>query len=171
MKTVHESLQQPLAPGDPDLDRLYDRVLNFLSYRPRSVKEVRDYLRKRNAESEIVDALIARLEAAGFLDDREFAEFWVSNRQRFSPRGDRGLTYELRNKGISRELIDEQLEGLSDEVSRASTLLRAKFQPVDDADFEAHEKLARYLIRRGFRTSSAWGAVKRFVSDVEPGGE
>ncbi|MEA3377684.1 MAG: RecX family transcriptional regulator, partial [Chloroflexota bacterium] len=72
------------------IERAYERALNYLSYRPRSEAEVRRSLGKKDVEEAVIDAVIGRLKRAGLLDDREFAKYWVDNRARFNPRGFRG---------------------------------------------------------------------------------
>jgi regulatory protein len=44
------------------------------------------------------------------LDDRAFAEAWITSRDRARPRGERVLRQELHQKGIDRAVIDELLE-------------------------------------------------------------
>jgi regulatory protein len=107
---------QPCPPGR--LERIYaaeqqqqtyEVALNFLSYRPRSVREVEQRLRKKGYLPGQIEATIARLSKQGYVDDREFARFWISNRQTFSPRGPRLLRSELRQKGVSAEIVEEIL--------------------------------------------------------------
>src|SRR5437588_11224422 len=63
-----ESIQR-----EDEVDRAFSAALNFLSFRPRSSREMRDYLRRRKLEPEVMDAALGRLRAAGVLDDSEFA--------------------------------------------------------------------------------------------------
>jgi len=79
-----------------EVERAYERALNFLSYRPRSEAEVRRNLRKKNVEEEVVEEVTGRLTRAGLLNDQEFARYWVENRLQFNPRGARALRHELR---------------------------------------------------------------------------
>jgi len=72
----------------------YNKVLGFLSYRPRSGAEVATYLRGRQVPAEIIDGAIDRLQRAGLLDDDAFAHYWVENREQFRPRGARALRSE-----------------------------------------------------------------------------
>ena len=76
--------------------KAYDRALRFLSFRPRSQAEVRRNLLAAGLDAELVEATLARLAAQGYLDDAEFARFWVENRQQFRPKGSVALRGELR---------------------------------------------------------------------------
>src|SRR5579883_3584106 len=92
-----------------------DRALNYLSFRPRSREEVRRYLRRKETPPEIIEAALARLDRLDFVNDRSFAEFWIENREQFSPRGARAIKSELRMKGVEREVVDELVDDEQDE--------------------------------------------------------
>src|SRR5438046_252871 len=63
-----------------ELQSIYDSALRFLSYRPRSAREVEMRLRKKGNTPEQISAAMEKLRQRGYVDDREFARFWVSNR-------------------------------------------------------------------------------------------
>jgi regulatory protein len=130
-----------------------DRALNFLSYRPRSREEVRRYLRRKETPPEIIETALARLDRLDFVNDRDFASFWIENREQFSPRGSRALKNELRMKGVDREVVDELVNDEHDEEralqagqKKADSLLRAP--NMDFATFR--NRLGSFLQRRGF---------------------
>lgn len=133
-----------------EIERAYDRALNYLSYRPRSKAEVRRNLRSKDVKDEIVEAVIDRLVRAGLLDDEEFARYWVDNRTQFNPRGFRGLRYELRQKGVSDDTIDDALATFDVETAarKAAEEGARRLSHVDPQDFR--RKLRAYLARRGF---------------------
>ena len=124
-----------------DFGKLYQRTLEWVLLRPRSVRETRDYLRRKNAE--FSDQVLERLISRGYLDDRRFAEWWVENR--FVKKGvsRKRLAMELMRKGVAREIIDEVLDGRNDEEELKKMIAR-KRNKYDD------EKLIAYLCRQGF---------------------
>jgi regulatory protein len=128
----------------------YDRALNYLSYRPRSRAEVVTHLRRRSISESQVASVTERLERAGLLDDEAFARFWVENRERFRPRGPRALRYELRNKGLSDEVIEGAVASIDAEASayRAAEKRMHRLAHLDRPTFD--RKLVEYLARRGF---------------------
>lgn len=141
---IEDLQKQDLSEG------AYQRALNFLSYRIRSEKEIRDNLHKHQIPEDIISAVLDRLRNASLVDDREFALRWVENRVQFKPRGKRALSSELFQKGISNEIIDEVLKGI-DEERLAFELARSKsrkFLDLDDKDFKT--KMTGLLSRRGF---------------------
>ena len=94
-----------------EVDRATNAALQFVAYRPRAEREVRDRLRRRAFGPAAIEAAIAKLRGWRYLDDRAFAELWVENRAEHHPRGRRALQAELSAKGIDREIAGEVLEG------------------------------------------------------------
>ncbi len=116
---------QPCPPGRLERiyaaeqqQQVYEFALTFLSYRPRSAREVEQRLRKKGYSPVQIEAAISRLQRQGYVDDRAFARFWIDNRQTFSPRGPRLLRSELRQKGVSQEVVDEALASYRDDQAQ-----------------------------------------------------
>lgn len=108
------------------LQQVFEKALNFISYRPRSCREVEMRLRQKGSSREEVEAVMERLRDRRYLDDREFARFWVQNRMAFSPRGPRLLRSELRQKGVDVAIVDEilaeQAQAQADQAEREAEL-------------------------------------------------
>lgn len=169
---------QPLNDGeladlraDGELDWAYERSLRYLGGRPRSSAEVRDYLRDKGYESPVVEAVLARLVARGYVDDEAFARFWVENRNRFRPRGARALRYELRQKGVDSEVIAETLEE-QDEDAVAWHLVAgklARWRDLERAEFD--QKVMGLLARRGFGYATCRRVCERAWQSLADDGE
>ncbi|MEA2576190.1 MAG: regulatory protein [Chloroflexia bacterium] len=93
-----------------ELDDIYQKALAFLSYRPRSAREVEQRLRRKGFTPEQINGVMERLRSQKYIDDHEFARFWVGNRMTFNPRGPRLLRSELRQKGVPAEIVEEVLK-------------------------------------------------------------
>lgn len=139
----------------------HERCLHFLSFRPRSRREVADYLHRRGVRPEVSALVLERLERSGLIDDREFASYWVGNRQRFSPRGDRAIGHELRNKGVEQTLAHEALRSLPEEGERAFSAGRTKLRAMSGLDRDAfHRRMFGFLTRRGFGFTVSHGVTE-----------
>ncbi len=128
----------------------YQRAINFLSYRVRSEKEIRQNLTKHDVPEDIIEQVLDRLRGASLVNDHDFAVQWVENRVRFKPRGKRALSSELFQKGIANEIIEDVLAEL-DEEELAYACARSKvtkFNGMDEKVFQ--KKLSGLLTRRGF---------------------
>ncbi|HEM62227.1 MAG TPA: regulatory protein RecX [Chloroflexi bacterium] len=147
----------------------YDRSLNFLGYRPRSVSEVRRYLADKGFAPEVVERVIDRLTEASLLDDLAFARYWVENRETFRPRGALLLRQELREKGIAESSIEEVLAEVDEDRSayRAASQRAVRYARLDDEAFQ--EKMFGFLRRRGFGYEVTVETVSRLL--LQRGGD
>lgn len=128
----------------------YQQALRLLEYRPRSSAEVRRNLEKHGLPQEAIDATLARLENSGLVDDARFAREWVENRSTFRPRSQRALAYELRQKGIASEAVEEAVQPVDEEAVAYAAAQRQtrKIHAEDWPKFRS--RLAGFLARRGF---------------------
>ena len=148
----------------------YDRALRYLSYRPRSQAEVRRNLLAAGLEAELVEATLTRLVAQGYLDDAEFARFWVENRQQFRPKGSQALRGELRQRGVAAETIEAALVDLDPETgayeaARPQALRLAALARTDPTAFR--RKLGDFLLRRGFEYEIVKQTVSRLLRETQ----
>lgn len=133
------------------IERAYMRTLDFLSYRPRSEAELYQYLLGRCSCSEdVADIVVQRLSRAGFIDDTAFAQYWVENRTAFRPRGQRALVYELRQKGVSADIVEAALMDF-DEREAAWAVAEEQARKLEHLQADKFRKrLSGRLARRGF---------------------
>jgi len=156
-----------------EFGKLYQRALEWVLVRPRSEKELNDYLVKklrtsssdtlkavrpslRSSEdvSELLKTILERLIAKGYVDDRKFAEYYVENR--FVKKGisRKRLKMELIKKGINKDIIDEVLDVRNDEEEALKIIAKKRARYDDD-------KLIQYLCRQGFSYQLAQSLVTR----------
>lgn len=138
-----------------EFEGFYNKALKFLSFRPRSEKEVKDNLLKKNASSSVIDLIIKKLREQKFLNDREFTKWWIEQRTLVKPTGKRIIKVELKRKGIDKELVDEVLDGMEDlvhdELELARGLVQRKINRYRNLDRQkVYQRLGGFLSRRGF---------------------
>jgi regulatory protein len=138
-----------LQAGDEGA-RAYERALQLLAYRPRSRREVGRRLNRHGFSEPAIETALNRLVQARLLDDRAFAEYWISNRERFKPRGRYALRHELRQKGVPSDIIETLLEDVNekDAAYRAVQQRLDRWRRLDNETM--HRKMSGYLQRRGF---------------------
>ena len=56
-----------------------EKALGYLSYQPRSIKEIRQYMQKQEVDEETTEIVIKRLVDLGYLDDDNFAKLFINN--------------------------------------------------------------------------------------------
>jgi regulatory protein len=145
-------LRKP-SPRSKPIGSPYEAAVQFLGNRPRSVAEIRRHLRGKRYDDEAVDGAIDKLRAQRYVDDLDFAKYWVEQRSRFRPKGDRALVSELTSKGVSRETIDAALgempaESEADRARRAIARQLRRWESLEAA--ERKRKIHAFLAQRGF---------------------
>lgn len=163
-------------------EKYLNKAFHFLSYRPRSEKEIRDKLLMKKAPQDILERVIASLKENNFLDDRKYARWFMENRLRFNPKGLRIIKMELKQKGVDREIIDEAIKilestrdenqedpstSLSEKTSvdfeSAKKLVEKKLPRYKDLEKQQiYQKLGAFLARRGF----GWDIIKKSIDDA-----
>ena len=149
--------------GKEHLAKARDAALRFLTYRARSEAEVRRRLAKKYSPA-IIDQVIEALLRQRFLDDNSFAQQWRENREHHKPRAKRMVQQELRQFGIASEVIQESLDGFSDEDNayEAGITLARKLANRNFSDEAFRHRISSLLQRRGFN----YGVVRETVEKL-----
>jgi regulatory protein len=131
-----------------ELGKAYERALNYAMIRPRSVKELHDYCRRKKWAPEDCQTIIDKLVARRYVDDRNFARAWVESRAMANKTSQRKLRLELKQKGITDDIIAEALENARYDEGTALRALIAKKRRL--ARYQDDQKLMQFLARQGF---------------------
>jgi regulatory protein len=149
-------------------EKAYNKALDFLSFRPRTIAEMRTFLRKHGFDKE-GQSVIARLSGLGYLNDASFARNWIINRAQNKILGKRRLREELIKKGIGREIIDEELArnyDESQEFERALALAQKRLSRFKNLEITiARRRLSQFLIRQGFPPSTSWEVSSKLLPE------
>jgi regulatory protein len=142
-----EELDEARIAGERAL--AMSRALDFLGYRARSEKEVRDRLRRYGYGEETAEGVIGRLKDLGYLDDEDFARLVV--REKARRYGPRRVSAELRRSGVDaeivREVVDEEFADRS-ELEEARSVAARRYN-MGGSDAEAR-RVYGFLVRRGY---------------------
>lgn len=154
---------------DDDLIPLLNKAYFFLKFRPRSEKEIRDYLYKKVSTThwsrEAADKIIEKLKEQDFINDEKFIGSFVRTRTALKPKGQRMLVRELKQKGISDELIEKYFsQNEVDEEKLALQILEKRWPRFKNLESRKRfEKTSRFLISRGF----SYDVVKKTFEKLE----
>jgi len=105
---------------------------------------------------DVANAVLYRLQEQGFIDDEAFARAWSESRQRSKKLSKRVIAGELREKGISGEIIDEVCSEIDQDTEYAIALEmgQRKYRPISHLDPEViRRRMHGALARRGFSSS------------------
>lgn len=146
-----------------EFQKLLDRVYRILSLRPRSEKEIKDYLAKKKATEKISQKIIEKLKKSGQINDNAFAIWWIEQRSTFRPRGKFGLRMELKQKGVNKKIIDKVIEQLVNELPLVRKVVQKKLKSYKNLPREDfYQKMSAFLARRGF----SWPVIKQVVDEL-----
>ncbi len=150
---------EDLKKADSD-EYIYGKILNFLSFRPRTVKEVRDRLWKYEVKDEDSQNLVIdKLKSKGYLDDVSFAKWFIQSRNTHRPRSVSMLKMELSQKGVPKDIVSDLVSTMGDEKVTIMHLLDKKLGSRRILDNREKAKIQGYLVRQGF----AWDKVSEVV--------
>jgi regulatory protein len=143
----------------------YQQALRLLNYRDRSEVEIIQKLEQRQVPEEIITDVMERLQRSELVDDQRFAKAWVENRMDFHPRSRRALAYELREKGIDEQAIQQTLDDF-DELTAAYQAAMKYAQKSKQLEWpEFRQKLYAFLTRRGFNYDTVKTTVARLHAE------
>ncbi len=155
--------------------RGYNKALRFLAVRPRSQAEVQRNLQAyrprdgRRLSATQIEWIIAKLQDRQYLNDREFARYWVEQRNQFRPVAPRALQYELRQKGVNESVAQDIIDELSDAASACEAAARSRlyrWQRETDVN-QFRRKLGAFLQRRGFNWNVARDVIDLIWRELE----
>ena len=141
-------------------------ALKSLSRRERSEKEIRSRLKIKGIGEKAEDNIIKNLKKYEYLNDREFARRFVNNFMNKKPSGRKLVSFELRKRGISEQIIEEELDSFFskiDEKELAYRALKKKLKSLTNFSINGRKKkVSDFLFRRGF----SWEIIDEVIKDT-----
>lgn len=147
-KLDEQAIKEYLRQSDEG--KLKVRTFDWLTLRPRSAKELTDYLRKKKLEPELITAWIGDFQQKHYQDDEAFAKWWVAQRRK-QLKSEAYIKQELKTKGISNEIITSALQDEDSSESEALKMLITKKRR--QIRYQDNQVLLEYLVRKGYRYS------------------
>ncbi len=143
-------------------------AVKFLSLKHRCEKEIRNKLEAEGFDEDIIDSAVEELKAMGYINDRIYAQKYIHDRSKLKPKSKKFLRLELRNRGVSDNIIDEVMEEWdTDEDAVAFGLAKKKFGKYDIKDEKVVKKIYSFLQHRGYSFETIETVVKNFGNPYE----
>ena len=156
--------------------KLIERIYNLLSFRLRSEKEIRDYLKNLSFKKKVkdqeeiselaVDLLISKLKKKGLIDDEKFTLLWLESRRKSKFKSNTAIKSELMQKGIDKEIIEKIFsENEEPQETLAEFALDKKMRIWKNLErVEFKKKALEYLYRLGFDYDIAKHVIEKKVN-------
>lgn len=134
-------------------------ALNHLERYIKTKKQIKQYLFEKGFSVDDVDFVVWRLEELQILNDKKFAEYYVSSH---TTKGKRALRFDLKMKGVADEIINSTLENLQSQ-DNVLLALAEKFARNKPHDQKLKEKLLRHLVDKGFGFEESKVAINKVL--------
>jgi regulatory protein len=161
-------------PQPLDREKLLNVALRALGGRAHSAGELREKLRRRAQNPEDVDAVLAKLKEAGYLNDQRFAENYAAARLQDQGLGKMRVLRDLRQRRVAPKLaeqVTEQTYQQTNETDLIEQFLRRKYRGKQFGEFFSEEKNLAAAFRRlryaGFSAGQSIRVLKRFAKQPE----
>ncbi|WCF11663.1 RecX family transcriptional regulator (plasmid) [Paenibacillus thiaminolyticus] len=147
-----------------EMQKTFDSAVTLLSYRLRSEKELINRLRQKGFEENRIAKTIAKLKSYGYINDESFARSLAKDKQNIKKLGFRGVKYELKQKGVNQDIIQEIENDLYDEereLEQAIFLCEKKLRVLGEnlESPKIKQKMLQFLIRKGYSFEIAKAAI------------
>ena len=169
-KALDERAIEQIVEAD-SRERAHQAAVNFISYRPRSTKEILDKLARKGFSHELALEVVVQLNEHNLLNDLQFARMFVRDKLRGKPMGKAMLRRKLLEKGIPFQLSEGVLKEYvteENEQEAAKTLALRKME-MSRTRFSALDPLVRqkrlidYLLSRGFSQDIAYKKARSIL--------
>jgi regulatory protein len=169
---VAESEDADDGDDGPKRSRVTEVSLNALARKGMSSAEMTRLLASREVDPEEADEHVARLEAAGLLDDRALAENLVRSLRERKGLGRSAISAELRRRQVDEAAVIEALDAIDtdDELTQACEVAAKRAAQLSSYDpATAKRRLGAYLQRRGYSGSVLSTAMSRALDGPASG--
>jgi regulatory protein len=130
------------------------QAMNYISFQLRSEKEVRTYLKDKEINLEDRHLVVKRLKEMNLIDDRSYGESYLRTQIRLGDKGPTVISQQLKQKGLSEEIIQEVLPLYTEEQQfdvGYHTAEKALRRFKGKSHKEMMQKLSMHLMQKGFR--------------------
>lgn len=146
-----------------------ETALKIIERSYKTKKEMIKRLLEKGYALEEVNETLKFLEEYNFINDESYTKAFINDRKK--TQGKQKIKYALKNKGVSDEIIKEELSKLDMEKEKenANILALKKYNILikrESDKYKLKEKIIRFLISRGYNYEVAKDAVNEILKSV-----
>lgn len=165
---LEDNLDLPrLLSPEKQESRARNVLLHQLARSAKSTSQLRKILEQREISTEIAEKVLERFTEVGLIDDAAYAETIVNSRRNYKGLAKSAIKRELNEKGVSQELVEQAISGITaeDDFESAKELATRRFRQLAHLEKEVRtRRLAGFLQRKGYASSAVFAAI-RFAED------
>lgn len=133
-------------------EKAYNYAIKYLK-NIKTKKDVYDYLIRKGFTNEETSEVCDYIEEVGLVDDDLYVKFFVEDSFRIKNKGARKIVYELKQRGIDDDKINEAIEEASDmqyDALKEAYERKLEATKSETDEYKRKNKIIRFLISRGF---------------------
>lgn len=133
---------------------VFDLALNYISYKNRTEKEIRDYLKKKSIRQDLIESTVEKLKEYNYINDENYLKQYLEFNKYGNQYGLQRLKYSLKNKGINNENLpnlNDILSNINEEEFCLNHFKKIKKQTDGLPYSKRINKIISYLSNKGFK--------------------
>lgn len=168
-KEIDNGLLDQLLKQNNDV-HTYNIAINYISVRMRSIKELRDYLTKKNVSNNLIESLVQKLIKEGYLNDFKFAKAFVNDRLRITTSGPFKIKRELLKYGVDEDIVNEVVDEIDDSIikEKLSNLVEKQVRIKKGSTNSLKIKLVNYFSNLGYDKNMILNELSNYKLKSDP---
>jgi regulatory protein len=147
---------------------IINRLYRYCAYQERAISDVIKQLGKHDIDEKLKKKIIEKLIAEGFLNEERYAQTYMLGKLRNNKWGRIKITHGLKEKSIDPNIIHKVIDKIDEKeyVEIINSLIEKKEVSLQKEDtFTKKNKLARYIIYKGFESSVVWDQINSKIEN------
>ena len=146
-KEIDDKLLKELNKDNDDYD-IYNKCVKYIGVRLRSTNEIKEYMKRKNIDDNLIYKTIDKLNKNKLLDDEAFTKAFIHDKLNFTTMGPYKIRLELGKHKIDNSIIDKYIydideEFLNDKINKQINKLLKKKNTNKN-------KIYHYLLNLGY---------------------
>lgn len=144
----------------------FDTALYYITFKDRTKKEISTKLKEKGYSDLDIEEAILKLKEYGYINEENYAFSYIKSN--ITKKGSKLISMELMNKGVSNEIIKEQLLEFEErEEDVIGNILESRYAETDFSDERALRRVYSYFARKGFRYDSISNALSFYRKNTK----
>lgn len=161
-----EAEEFALIKAENDQKVSFDMAVGYMERYVTTEKGTRDYLKKKGFDNGTISKAMAKLKEYGFVDDEKFAKNYFDSQS--GGKGKRAIAAKLRQKGVSKEIVENLLENVDEDAEfETAKRLAEKFVKNRAQSPNLRQKCLAHLIYKGYDYSVALKVLQVIFTSFE----
>lgn len=150
---------------DNKIYELYETSIKYISVRLRSIKEVKNYLLKKENDTNTINIVCDKLINSKLLDDDVFTKAFIKDKLNFTMMGDYKLRKELERLGVDTNIIEDNICNIDD------NLIEGRIRKIIEKDIRTNKKYSginlknkiyNHLLSQGYSQSRVINIINMY---------